>query len=203
MFFKPARTPLVFLVILVAVGAALWTACQGFMKRESDRKTNFLIILTDDLGYGDLGCFGNQTIKTPNLDRLASQGMRLTSCYAAAPVCSPSRVGLLTGRTPSRVGVYDWIPGGHPMHLPRNEITVARPESCRERIAIPRTRGSPSNSSWSACFSPSQISSMPALRACATRRLCQGASCWVLPTRPCQHPGRKAVDQIWRYRTFR
>ncbi len=125
MFPKPTRTPFVFLVILVAVGAALWTACQGFMNRESDRKTNFLIILTDDLGYGDLGCFGNQTIKTPNLDRLASQGMRLTSCYAAAPVCSPSRVGLLTGRTPSRVGVYDWIPGGHPMHLPRNEITVA------------------------------------------------------------------------------
>ena len=59
----------------------MWTACQGFMNRESDRKTNFLIILTDDLGYGDLGCFGNQTIKTPNLDRLASQGMRLTSCY--------------------------------------------------------------------------------------------------------------------------
>ena len=97
MFPKPTRTPLVFLVILVAGGAALWTACQGFMNRESDRKTNFLIILTDDLGYGDLGCFGNQTIKTPNLDRLASQGMRLTSCYAAAPVCSPSRGGIAYG----------------------------------------------------------------------------------------------------------
>ena len=97
----------------------------SFVVNEAARKTNFLIILAADLGYGDVGCFGNRTIKTPNLDRLASQGIRLTSCYAAAPVCSPSRAGLLTGRTPSRVGVYDWIPAGHPMHLPRNEITVA------------------------------------------------------------------------------
>ena len=122
---KPARSRLVFLVIVVATGAALWAPCRAFVVNEAARKTNFLIILADDLGYGDVGCFGNRTIKTPNLDRLASQGIRLTSCYAAPPVCSPSRAGLLTGRTPSRVGVYDWIPAGHPMHLPRNEITVA------------------------------------------------------------------------------
>lgn len=88
-------------------------------------RPNFVVILCDDLGYGDLGCFGHPIIKTPNLDRLASQGIRLTECYSSAPVCSPSRVGLLTGRTPSRVGVYDWIPGGHVVHMPRSEVTIA------------------------------------------------------------------------------
>jgi arylsulfatase A len=88
--------------------------------------TNFLVILCDDLGYGDLACYGHPTIRTPHLDRLASQGVRLTSCYAAAPVCSPSRAGLLTGRNPNRFGVYDWIPGRHPMHMPRDEITIAQ-----------------------------------------------------------------------------
>jgi arylsulfatase A len=92
--------------------------------RAADRP-NFVIILCDDLGYGDLGCFGHPHIKTPNLDRLARQGMRLTSCYSSAPVCSPSRVGLLTGRTPSRAGVYDWIPNGHVAHMRRSEVTVA------------------------------------------------------------------------------
>jgi arylsulfatase A len=89
------------------------------------RRPNFLVILCDDLGYGDLACYGHPMIRTPNLDGLARQGIRLTACYAAAPVCSPSRAGLLTGRTPSRLGVYDWIPGGNVMHLRREEITVA------------------------------------------------------------------------------
>jgi len=88
-------------------------------------RPNFLVILCDDLGYGDLACYGHPTIKTPNLDRLAKQGWRFTDCYAAAPVCSPSRAGLLTGRTPSRVGVYNWIPGGNVMHMPASEITIA------------------------------------------------------------------------------
>ncbi len=89
-------------------------------------RPNFLVILCDDLGYGDLGCFGHPRIRTPHLDRLAEEGARLTACYSAAPVCSASRAGLLTGRNPSRVGVYDWIPGDHVMHLPRSEITIAQ-----------------------------------------------------------------------------
>ncbi len=89
-------------------------------------KTNFLVVLCDDLGYGDLACYGNRTIKTPYLDRLAAEGMRLTACYASAPVCSPSRCGVLSCRTPNRLGVYDWIPANSPMHLQRNEVTVAR-----------------------------------------------------------------------------
>ncbi|QDU09301.1 sulfatase [Gimesia aquarii] len=99
----------------------LWSA-----EKQSDSKPNIIVILCDDLGYGDLACYGHPQIKTPHIDRLASQGMRLTDCYASAPVCSPSRAGLLTGRTPNRVGVYDWIPEGHPMHLKRDEVTIAQ-----------------------------------------------------------------------------
>src|SRR5262249_48953055 len=88
-------------------------------------RLNILIILCDDLGYGDLACFGHPSIRTPNLDKLASQGMRLTSCYSASPVCSPSRAGLLTGRNPTRSGVYSWIAPDNPMHLPASEITLA------------------------------------------------------------------------------
>ena len=73
-------------------------------------RPNVVVILCDDLGYGDLGCYGNKIIKTPNLDKLAADGICLTSAYSAAPVCSPSRVGLLTGRNPNLAGVYDWIP---------------------------------------------------------------------------------------------
>ena len=86
---------------------------------------NFLIILVDDLGYGDLGSYGNAVINTPNIDRLASQGLRLTDFYASAPMCSPSRAGLLTGRVPYRYGVYDWIPPEHDLHLPPGEVTIA------------------------------------------------------------------------------
>src|SRR5580700_4697791 len=77
--------------------------------QDAPKKPNIVIILCDDLGYGDLGCYGHPSIRTPNLDKLAQQGMRFTQCYAAAPVCSPSRAGLLTGRIPSRVGLYSWI----------------------------------------------------------------------------------------------
>jgi arylsulfatase A len=87
---------------------------------------DIIIVLCDDLGYGDLGCFGHPVIKTPNLDAFARQGMKFTDAYAAAPVCSPSRCGLLTGRTPTRLGVYDWIPEGSPMHLRKEEITFAK-----------------------------------------------------------------------------
>ena len=95
-------------------------------------RPNIVVILCDDLGYGDLGCFGHPHIKTPNLDRLAASGIRLTSCYSAAPVCSPSRVGLLTGRSPNRAGVYDWIPaaGGvrpdarEQVHMRAGETTI-------------------------------------------------------------------------------
>jgi arylsulfatase A len=90
----------------------------------SAAQPNIVVVLADDLGYGDLGCFDNRTIKTPHLDRFAGEGLRLTSCYAGHPNCSPSRTALLTGRTPFRAGIHNWIPSGSPMHLRRSEVTV-------------------------------------------------------------------------------
>lgn len=92
---------------------------------ESDPpRPNVVILLCDDLGYGDLASYGHHHIRTPNLDQLAADGVRLTSCYAAAPVCSSSRAGLLTGRNPNRSGIYDWLPGGIPVYLRRDEPTL-------------------------------------------------------------------------------
>ena len=95
-----------------------------------DKLPNFVVIFCDDLGYGDIGAFGHPTIKTPNIDRLASEGQRWTSFYVAASVCTPSRAGLMTGRLPIRSGMCDdrhrvLFPnsfGG----LPQSEITIAR-----------------------------------------------------------------------------
>lgn len=86
---------------------------------------NIVLIVADDLGYGDLASFGHPNIKTPFLDQMASEGMRLTHCYSSSPMCSPSRAGLLTGRVPYRTGVYDWIAPDSTMYLPKKEITIA------------------------------------------------------------------------------
>lgn len=91
---------------------------------------NFIIIMTDDQGYGDLGCYGHPTIKTPNIDRMAAEGQRWMSFYSAANVCTPSRAGLLTGRHPVRSGMcsdrrgvlFPNSDGG----LPQTEITIAK-----------------------------------------------------------------------------
>ena len=102
----------------------------------AEQRPNLVIVLCDDLGYGDLACFGHPKIKTARLDQMAAEGIRLTSFYSAAPVCSPSRVGLLTGRSPNRAGVYDWIPAVRQgrarqndnrdlVHMRRDEPTIA------------------------------------------------------------------------------
>jgi arylsulfatase A-like enzyme len=86
---------------------------------------NVVLILADDLGYGDLGCYGSKTIVTPRLDRMAREGMRFTDFYVAAPFCSPSRAALLTGRLPVRCGVpYVLFPTEH-TGLPPGEVTLA------------------------------------------------------------------------------
>ncbi|MGE3777816.1 MAG: sulfatase-like hydrolase/transferase [Pirellulaceae bacterium] len=91
----------------------------------ADPRPNIVLVLADDLGYGDLGCYGSKELKTPHLDAFAAAGLRYTSCYAGHPNCSPSRTALMTGRTPTRVGVRNWIPEESPVHLRRSEITVA------------------------------------------------------------------------------
>ena len=84
---------------------------------------NVVLILADDLGWGDLGSFGNTQIKTPNLDRMAAEGARFTSFYVAAPICAPSRAALMTGRWPPRVG----IPWNPPTRLHPDEVVLAEP----------------------------------------------------------------------------
>lgn len=100
--------------------SSLFFACT----KEEDSQPNIVVILCDDLGYGDLSTFGHPVIETPNLDQLAEDGMKFTSFYSAAPVCSPSRAGLLTGRSPNRAGIYDFIPG------------PKRSEDCRELVHL-------------------------------------------------------------------
>lgn len=90
---------------------------------------NIVVIFCDDLGYGDLSCFGHPTIKTPNLDRMAAEGVRLTQFYSASPVCTPSRAALMTGRLPIRSGMcsdkrrvlFPDSGGG----IPASEVTLA------------------------------------------------------------------------------
>ena len=91
----------------------------------AQQRPNIIVVLADDLGYGDHRLLRRTRRPDPNLDRFAEQGMRLTNCYAAASTCSPSRTGLMTGRTPYRVGISRWIPFFSPMHVSENEITIA------------------------------------------------------------------------------
>ena len=100
------------------------SSCQIDHTHELGTFPNVVMLLADDLGYGDLGCYGG-IANTPNLDTLARHGLFFTDFYAAAPNCSPSRAGLLTGRSPSRVGVYNYLSNGHPMHLRSEELTLA------------------------------------------------------------------------------
>src|SRR5689334_22054980 len=74
-------------------------------------KPNVVIILIDDLGRNDLGCYGSRYYRTPHLDRLAAGGVRFTDAYAACPVCSPTRASILTGQYPARLNLTDWLPG--------------------------------------------------------------------------------------------
>ncbi len=90
---------MLFLLVTFALGI-----CAGVGAEPSPR--NLVIIFADDQGYGDLGCFGSETIRTPHLDRMAAEGRKFTSFLVASPVCTPSRAGLLTGCYPKRVGLH-------------------------------------------------------------------------------------------------
>lgn len=107
-------------ITIIAIGISL----LFFSCKKEAGQPNIVVILCDDLGFGDLGTFGHPLIETPNLDELAADGIKFTNFYSAAPVCSPSRVGLLTGRSPNRAGVYDFIPG------PRKS------EDCRDLVHL-------------------------------------------------------------------
>ncbi len=112
---------------LAAAGLAAGSlpGCSG--RERAVRKPNIVFILADDLGYGDLGCYGQKQVLTPNIDSLAAQGVRFTDCYAGSTVCAPSRCCLMTGRHTG----HAWVRGNReaePMGqtpLPQSEVTVA------------------------------------------------------------------------------
>ncbi|MFI3282178.1 MAG: sulfatase-like hydrolase/transferase [Rikenellaceae bacterium] len=117
-------------VIGVAVAHPMFVATVTAAPKDQELP-NIVVVLCDDLGYGDLGCFGHKVINTPNLDKLAADGIKLTNFYSSAAVSSPSRAGLLTGRNPNRAGFYDFIPGPKKsedcrdiVHLQEHEITI-------------------------------------------------------------------------------
>lgn len=108
-----------FLALCVALAVSSMAALAA------PRPPNFILIVADDLGYGDLGCYGSERIATPRLDRMAREGTRFTDFCVAAPFCSPSRAALLTGRLPARCGVpYVLFPAEH-TGLPPDEVTMA------------------------------------------------------------------------------
>jgi arylsulfatase A len=116
-----------------SAGAALAPALPA----QTPRPPNVVLILSDDLGWADLSCYGSTFYETPNLDRLASQGIRFTNGYSSCPVCSPARAGILTGKYPARLHLTDWIRGRpqwpyskllrleFEQQLPLAEITIA------------------------------------------------------------------------------
>ena len=117
--------------LFIAIGLLgiliIFSQCKS--TREETKRPNFIIIFADDLGYGDLSCYGHPTIHTPYLDKMASEGMRFTQFYSGASVCTPSRAALLTGRLPIRYGLssprmrvfFPWSISG----LPHEETTIA------------------------------------------------------------------------------
>ena len=112
---KPCRMMLAALLAALALTQAAGAA----------QRPNFVVIFADDIGYGDLGVYGNPVIRTPNLDRMAAEGMKLTQFYAAAPACTPSRAALLTGRYPPRTTLPTVIDGVAKNGLPPAEVTIA------------------------------------------------------------------------------
>ncbi len=93
-----------------AAGAGLSVRAHGATEASSMRP-NFVFILVDDLGWADVGCYGSDLHETPNIDRLARQGVRFTDAYAAAPVCSPTRASIMTGKYPARLHITIWYEG--------------------------------------------------------------------------------------------
>lgn len=129
---KPSKSTingLLFKIAAIGIFFSLFVNCP-VGAQNSDAKPNFIIIFTDDQGYGDLGIYGHPTIKTPNLDKMAMEGQKWTNFYVAANVCTPSRAGLLTGRLPIRNGMcsdtrrvlFPDSEGG----LPSSEKTIAK-----------------------------------------------------------------------------
>ena len=119
--------------IIIPIILFILAGCTEFKEQD---KPNILIIYADDLGWSDLGCYDSHKNNTPNLDKLATQGIRFTNAYAAAPICSASRASIMTGKSPARLN-FEFVstegktldkpllPPERTMELPLEEITLA------------------------------------------------------------------------------
>ena len=121
--------------LAVVATACLFAALSASPVRAADRP-NIVLIFVDDLGWKDIGCYGNGFVETPRIDRLATQGLRFTDFYASGAVCSPTRCALQSGQNQARIGITDFIPGHWrpfervitprpTMALPLETVTVA------------------------------------------------------------------------------
>ncbi|MHC4124237.1 MAG: sulfatase, partial [Planctomycetota bacterium] len=121
---------------IISTGAAALAipGCNGGIKSSSQvegkKKLNFVFFLIDDMGWADVSCYGSSFYETPNIDKLAGEGMRFTDAYAACPVCSPTRASILSGKYPARLGLTQWIGGSqnptlYITQLPLEEVTIA------------------------------------------------------------------------------
>lgn len=122
---------------------AIWAALPALVLAADATRPNVILILIDDFGWTDLGCYGSKYYRTPHVDKLAAEGLRFTQAYASCPVCSPTRAALLTGKYPARLHLTDYIPGErdpvkHRMlrpefhqELPLEETTIAELLSAR------------------------------------------------------------------------
>jgi uncharacterized sulfatase len=118
--------------VLMSLGVACGLGIPSIVANAAPAKPNIVLILADDLGYGDLGCYGHPTFKTPHLDRLAAEGARLTQFNTPAPYCAPTRAALLTGRYPWRCGM-----SGNPHPAEDARVTGINPE--HDKIGLPLT----------------------------------------------------------------
>jgi arylsulfatase A-like enzyme len=116
------------------ITAASLTGASGCAREDYQPQPNFVFFLIDDLGWVDTGVYGSSFYETPNIDRLANEGMRFTDAYAASPVCSPTRASIMTGRHPARLNITDWIggsqrgellPAEYEHQLAFEEVTIA------------------------------------------------------------------------------
>lgn len=130
-------------ILSLSVLMLTWFAVSDDTMADDTAKTNVVLILIDDLGWKDLGCYGSEYYQTPNIDRLAGEGMRFTDGYAACNVCSPTRAAIMTGKYPARLLLTQWLPSGrwnakknklregrYVSNLPLEEVTIA--EAMRE-----------------------------------------------------------------------
>ena len=118
------------MLFLRLLGLCVVALLASLKAEAASRPPNIIFVLADDLGWAELGCYGNRFNETPHLDRLAKEGLRFTQAYAAAPVCSPYRAAFLTGQYPARVGILDYLRPNSENGLSKKHITL--PEMLRK-----------------------------------------------------------------------